>query len=166
MADDRSTFELAFDAVQIPVSPYGRAASGRKRISKVLLPGDATDQMRALHIREAVLSASATFSLDLQTALDAYGAALAADDLAMLFIENVTDASGGGALEVRPNAANGFTNLLGASSALKIPYGGFVCLGNFTADKYDVSPTNKILDFVETGGALPVLLRIHAWVRR
>jgi hypothetical protein len=162
---ERSDFELSFDGVQVSPSPYGQNVRGSRSIRKALLAGDSTDQIRNIFAREAVLAASGTFSLDLRTDTDRFGNALAADDLCMLYVENVDDVTGGGALEIRPNGVNGFTNLLGAASALKLPVGAFVCVACFTADKYDVNNANKVLDFVETGGALGVLLRIHVWVR-
>lgn len=163
---DRSQFVLDIEGVQIAPAPYGQNVGARRSIRKTLLPGDADDEVRALFAHEAVLAASGTFSLDLRTTADRFGANLAADDVVVLFVENVEDPTGGGALEVRPGAANGFTNLLGTGSALKLPLGAFAIVGCFKADRIDVTLTNKTLDFVETGAALPVLLRIQAWVRR
>lgn len=162
---DRSEFTLSFDGVQVAPSPYGQNVRGSRSIRKSLLAGNGDDQVQNVYAYESTLAASGTLSLDLKTANDRFGNALSAADIAMIFVENVVDASGGGALEVRPNATNGFTNLLGTSSALKLPYGSFACIGNFTADKIVVDATHKVLDFVETGGALPVLLRIHIWIR-
>ena len=163
---DRSQFSLDLDAIQIAPTPYGQSVGARRSLRKTLLPGDGTDQLRVVFAYEAVLAASGTYGLDLKTATDRFGAAIAADDLCVLFVENVVDPGGGGALEIRPGSSNGFTNLLGASSAVKLPIGSFLTIGNFTADKYVVTSSNKALDFVETSGSLPVLLRIQLWARR
>lgn len=163
---DRSQFVLDLDGVQLSPSPYGQSVGARRSIRKTLLAGDADDNVRAIFAYEAVMAASATVPLDLRTTTDRFGANLLADDLVMLYVENVDDPSGGGALEVRPNATNGFTNLLGTGSALKLPPGAFAVVGCFKADAIDVTVTNKALDFVEAGGTLPVLLRIQLWVRR
>lgn len=162
----KSDFLLSIAGIQAPPTPYGSQVSFNRSIEKHLLAGNGTDQMSVLLAKEQVLAASGTLTLDLVTDTDRYGVALGLDDIALIFVENVDDASGGGALELRPNASNGFTNLLGASSAQKLPIGTFYCVGNFTADKLDVTGTNKKLDIVETGGALPALVRVIIFGRR
>lgn len=163
---DRSTFQIQIDGAQASPTPYGANVAASRGFTKNLLFGDGTDQMRVLKAYEQVIAPSGTLAVNLTSDLDRFGVALSLDDIALIFIENVIDATGGGACEVRPNGVNGFTNMLGAASALKLPYGSGFCIWNFTADKYDVAAGNRAFDIVETGAALPVLLRMQIWGRR
>ncbi|MBU6289697.1 MAG: hypothetical protein KGS10_16180 [Chloroflexi bacterium] len=162
---DPCTFKLSINAKQSPPAPFSCGVSAKAYHSEVFPDGNLSSEVKAIYGYEATLAGSATLAIDLTTALDRYGAALAADDLAMLLVENVDDGTGTGVLELRPGAGNGLNTLLGASSAVKIPLGSLLVFGSFDADVIDVNATNRIINVVETSGQ-PTKVRVQAWVRR
>lgn len=163
---DACSFRLLIDAKQSPPAPFSNFVTAKRRIEATLPDGNLTDQVKALYGYEATIAGSGTFDLNLNTDLDRYGLALAADDLALLLVENVDDGTGTGALELRPHpTTNPLTNLLGAGSAVLLPRGSGYLFCSFTADALDVTAANCALRVVETSGQ-PTKLRIQAWVRR
>lgn len=165
---DPCSFRLNIDAKQAPPasSPFSNHVSVTRRIEKTLPDGNASGEVKAIYGYEATIAGSGTKDLDLTADLDRYGFALAADDLCLLFVENVDDGTGTGVLEVRPHpTTNPFTNLLGAGSAILIPRGAGWVVACFTADAIDVAAGNRALRIVETSGQ-PTKLRVQIWVRK
>jgi hypothetical protein len=131
----------------------------------VLTVGTGNDQMNVLLAVDTSIPALGSISIDLTADLDRFGVAAALDDVAIVYVENKSD-SLSDSVEVRPGAANAFTNMLGTGSVVKLPIGGFVLVGNFTADKYDVTGTNKTLAVHNTHATLAADVRYYVWGRR
>lgn len=166
---DRSVFTLVLDGFDPPPTPFGSGVSLTRSLNKILTIGNGDDQMSVLYGAESTLAALAVSTLDLRLDLDRYGTALAADDVAVLLIESLSvadGAAGGGPVDVSPSAADGLTNLLGPGSAVHLYPGSGVVFYNFTADKIDVTVTNKKLDLTNTHATLAATVRVQAWLRR
>lgn len=163
---DRSDFTLDISGVQPAPTPYAQDVQARRNIVKALLAGNGTDQVREILVAEQVVLAGGTYAVDLKTQLDRYGNACNLDDIVLIYAENADVVGGGGTLEIRPNGVNGFTNWLGAGSAIKLPLAAFNLVGCFVADKYAVTAGNRAFDVVETTGATPAYLKIHIWGRQ
>lgn len=166
---DRSTIGITIEAFDPPPSPYGDGVSLTRRIEKILTIGNGDDQaQKILGILQNV-AFGATVTVDLKLTSDRYGDNLAADDMVLLWCENVhpdDGGLGGENIEVKPGAANGFTNLLGAGSAIKLPAGGFCMIGNFKADKYPVVAGNKTIEFTNTSGTTSATLTVIVLIRQ
>lgn len=112
--------------------------------------------------KSGVIAASGSISVDLQTALDVYGVALNANDVAAMKIVN----SGLGDLVLRPNASNGWTGLVaGTTPTISIPSGMTFMFFSNTDGKMPVTGTNKVFDLLEVGGANSVAYEIQIWTR-
>lgn len=168
----KSTIEVRVTGQMDPseTSTYtGPVSSSPPTVVKEALTVGAADlQMDTLFIEDSAdagqLAASGTRSLDLQTLLDPFGDALVLTDAAYLFIQHKSGSTG--VLEVQPNAANGFTNFLGAGSSMTIQPNSFFLMFIPDANALVVSGTNKVLDLVETGTANAVDYRVEIWGRK
>jgi hypothetical protein len=153
--------ELSASLAQTPASPYADGAtSTMTAVSKTIPDGNGDDQMKVIRCVDTTVSASGTYTLDLYTGVDAYGVACSAVDCHWLSIENL-ETGNGGVVEVRPGASNGWTNFLGASSAVKLVKGAALMVYVPKADRLVIASGNKTLDIVETGGAQSAALKIR-----
>lgn len=163
-----STFRFFMQGFDAAPAPYADGAAATRSIERVLTNGDGAGQIQTVSALDYTLSASGTTNIDLKTGLDVYGVALGLDEVVAVYVENAADGAGG-VLEVRPGASNGFTNLLGASSAVKLPRGTAVALflSDFDGvDKWLVTSSNKTLAIVETGGSAAAHVIVQLWGRR
>ena len=139
-------------------------------ILKRILQGAGNDQMTVLFAQDsddtgtAEIPASGTVSIDLQTALDQYGNALALTDTLLILVEHKGDSSSSG-IHMEANGVNGFTSLLSATAALNIPPGSLRLFLDFIADAMVVSGTNKVIDLNNDDGSNAAGYRIEVWGR-
>ena len=166
----RSTFELTIKGEDPP--PESNTYLERIRTStvvrKIVLQGSADDEMTVLFKEDTAdfgtLATSATRSIDLQTALDVFGEALALTDVAMLYIKH-KDASLASAISIQANASDGLTNLLSTTANLTLRPGDFIVLGAFTADNLVVAANNKVLDIINDDGSNVADYVVEVWGR-
>lgn len=162
------TFSLAFTGNQDAPTPYDQGV-----VYAIDLSGSAIAQenpsvdggISAIYAHEGNLTNS-TLSLDLETTEDRFGVALGLSELVMLYVENKTFGNDGGVISLQPGASNGETNLLGASSSVKLRRGHAVCffLADWAQSGWDVDSTHKTIDVVVSGGAAAIVVTL--WGRR
>ena len=102
--------------------------------------------------------------MDLKTAVDAFGEALALSDVALLYVEHKA-ASAASGIQVSANAANGWTNLLSANAALNLRPGDFMLVAAFTANNLAVGAANKVLDIDNVDGSNAADYVVEVWGR-
>lgn len=165
----RPQFELTIQGEQAPDIPYTNKVCTSKLLKQAFTAGSGDNQMDTLYKDDSdesgTIAASATETLDLQTALDALGEAMTLTDVALVYIEHKA-ASLASSISVQANAANGFTNLLGTAANLTIPAGGFFLFYMPVADAMVVSGTNKVLDIINDDGANAADYIVEIWGRK
>ena len=146
------------------------ATRTRNFIRKPMLPGTGNDQTSKLYARDSgdagtvPLPASGVAAIDLQTALDARGNALALTDVSMLLLTHKIGSTAS-SISLQANAANGFTNLLGTAAALKVYPGQTIAMVIPTAAALVVSGTNKVLDLTNDDAGNVAEYRFEVWGR-
>jgi hypothetical protein len=168
----RSTFELTIKG-QDPspdTNSYIEPTTSSRVIKKTLLQGADDDEMTTLFVKDtadaatAQIGTSATVAYDLQTALDAWGDALAQTDIVLLFLEHKA-ASAASSISFQASAANGLTTLLSATANLTLSPGDFILVGAFTADNLVVSGASKSVDIINDDGSNVADYRFEVWGR-
>ena len=166
----RSTFELTISGQDPPpeTNTYANRVTTSTSVAKTVLQGTLTDQMTTLFREDSAdagtIAASGTQSVDLKTAVDAFGEALALSDVALLYVEHKA-ASAASGIQVSANAANGWTNLLSANAALNLRPGDFMLVAAFTANNLAVGAANKVLDIDNVDGSNAADYVVEVWGR-
>jgi hypothetical protein len=166
----RSTFELTIAGQDPPpeTNTYSNVVKTGTSVTKRLTQGTGNDQMTVLFREDSTdagtIAASGTRSVDLQTALDAFGEAMALADVALLYVEH-KETSVASSISVQANGANGFTNLLSATANLTLRPGDFMLVGAFTAGNLPVAAGNKVLDVINDDGANAADYVVEVWGR-
>ena len=158
----RSTLRIKIEGEQAPPSPYlDQVRHVAKDVNLAVLPGSLDNQFEKLYVEEATISSGGSTDVDLQTDLDRYGVALGLSDVALIYVSSATTSTG--VLQVDAGAANGFTNLLSTSAALKLSAGDFVIVGALAAGNLAVAAANKVLTLSASGGDVDYV--VHVWGR-
>ena len=158
----RSTLRIKIEGEQNPPSPYqDQIRHTAKSVDLTVLPGDLTNQFSKLYVETGTIPGAGSTDIDLQSDLDRYGNALSLTDVALIYISS--DSTSTGTLQVDAGAANGFTNLLSTSAAVKLSPGDFLIVGALTADNLAVSGTNKVITLSALVGSVDYT--IHGWGR-
>lgn len=165
-----STFQFAMLGFQPPPSPrpnnYLRGATAYRSVEYVRQPGSGAGQIRAIRAADVELGPSVSTTIDLVYGADPYGFRLDLVDAVVVLVENVAGGAGG-AVELRPAAVEGFTDLLGAGSAVVLPAGSAALffVASRDGDGWPVAPTGRKLSVVEVS-AVGARVVAHVWGRR
>jgi hypothetical protein len=130
-------------------------------VNRSILPGLLDNQFNKLFVQEATISSGANVDVNLSTAEDRFGVALALSDVALLWIENKSSAAA--VLTVKAGASNGFSNLLSTTADVKLSAGDYLLVGALTAGNLAVSPTNAVINLAASGADVDYV--IHVWGR-
>jgi len=166
----RSLFELKIQGEDPPpeTATYLNKITTSTVVKKTVSQGALDDQMTVLFKEDTAdfgtLAASATRAIDLQTALDAFGEALALTDVVLLYLKH-KDASLASSISFQAAAANGLTNLLSATANLTLKPGDFIVVGAFAADSLVVAAGNKALDIINDDGVNAADYAFEVWGR-
>jgi hypothetical protein len=166
----RSSFELKIQGEDPPpeTNTYGNRVQTSTILKQTLEQGALDNQHTVLFAEDTddfgSLAASGTRSIDLQTALDAFGEALGLADVALLYIEHKAD-SLASSIAVQASAANAWTNLLSTTAALTLRPGDFMLVVAFTAGNLPVAGANKGLDIVNNDGSNAADYVVEVWGR-
>tara|TARA_R110000824_G_scaffold46910_2_gene134301 strand:- start:43 stop:528 length:486 start_codon:yes stop_codon:yes gene_type:complete len=158
----RSTLTLTIAGEQASPTPYvDQVRHVAKSVNLAILPGLLDNQFNKLYVQSATIASGANVDVNLSTALDRFGVALALSDVALVWIENTSSVAA--VLTVKAGAANGFTNLLATSADVKLSAGDFLLVGALTAGNLAVTGTNAVLNLGATVADVDVV--VHVWGR-
>ena len=149
----KGNMSVELKASQAPAAGHSPDVVGSLIETIALSEGTGDNQAHKYVVNSALsVAGSTTITLDLQSLLDVYGAAVVGVELVGLAIKNRT--GNGGDIEIKPNAADGFTGILkDATDILKVPVGGFLLWTNPEDGNHTIGASNKDLDITNTDGS-------------
>lgn len=154
MSSLRHELVLSTRASYAPSTPGQGGYVAHSKLESQLLSGTSADQADRVYHAQPTIAASGTLDVDLKTALDPYGVAIALVEVVTI---DIRVPAGGGALRLQPGASNGWTALLdGTSPTLDLPAGSRLVLHCPANPAWAVGAADKVLTLVETGGSLAV----------
>ena len=148
-----ATFLLKARASLAASGDYGGGQTANLDYNKQYASGTAASQGDGLLLDTRTLAGTTAEDLDLQSLLDANGAALAAVEVVCLVL--TADAANGDAIWVKPSVSNGWTAWMQSGSVLTLEAGAAMSLGSTADGAYPVSGSSKAinLDNQDSGAA-------------
>lgn len=162
-----STVTATFSGFDSADTPVLKGVALTKSISQLLTESNGDGQANVIYGQDIALGAGATVEVDLQTALDAYGVALALTDVAAIWIE-APDSNPDDVI-VTQGASNGFSSWIedGTSGGgFRVPSGEFVLASGFGLASLPSNGTNKTLAFTNADGGVAASIQVRLLGRR
>lgn len=147
-----ASLSMRLDTRHLPASPYMAAITAVLEQAFNLRNGAGDETADRVFFQTGTIAISGNVEVDLQTALDGFGDALAATAVIALGI--TATSTNAAPIELTTGAANGWTGLVATGDVVRIRAGGSVWfIATKSGSRYPVSGTDKVLRINNTSGS-------------